>query len=188
MKSDTMKRKMNLGKNAGNASVTKDLANEFQNSKFLEGEASLAMTQADEIDDLLVDIPSTSSLPVKKPDLAGLNLQLNQYMPNEEKIDYADKYQKIRIAKFSPIQSTKTVSSTTVDELRCDVCKETIHKSAHMILCEVCLVPVHCECYRKDLLSMDIDKVSQKKGSTAKILGKYKNAGTIVVRGWKCQR
>ena len=137
---------------------------------------------------MLNDNTEKTSQGFTKNKLLELNSALSQYLPPPSLPNYHKRFPKIRIEENSPIQTTNTITNTSLKIMKWDICKESALKNNHMILCEVCLVPVHWEWYRKDLFSLDIKKFEAVQGWTAKPLGNKKPNTTIVTRGWKCQR
>ena len=141
-----MKAKIRLGKNTESVSTAKQLANEMLRDESRARNNSIEnTTQADEIEYLLKgkQQPDINHIPSSSP-LSGLDTKLGLYLSSSKELpDYGNMFPMIRIKENSHIQTTGTVTKTSLNKLQCDICKETISKSNHMILCEVCLVPVH---------------------------------------------
>ena len=184
-----MKGKGKQNEGSSSNSTNKKVVKKGKNGTVGLADKSRMHQKADEIDDLLQEVKGNVGNPlITKNQLLEINSALSHWLPPAALPKYSKMYPSIRIEENKHIQTTGTITNSVLKGLKWDIWKGTSLKSEHMILWEVCLVPVHSEWYRKDLLSLDMKKLDGLQGWTAKVLGNKKENATIVIRGWKWQR
>ena len=119
-----------------------------------------------------------------------LNNDLSVWLPPSDISIDIKKVKSVRDQSLECLQTSKTLARTKIKRIQCDVCKTGLYDGEHryIVLWELCLVPVHPNCYGKNLLNFDLERFAMKKGYHAKTNGKIQSDKHVITRGWKWER